>query len=57
MVAKRTQIKRLVSELPEAELEAAYKFLLYLRDSHDPMIRAMLRAPFDDEPETGAERR
>lgn len=57
MLATRTQIKRLVSELPDEELDAAYKFLRYLRDSHDPLIRAVLRAPIDDEPETEAERR
>ncbi len=57
MVANRTQLKRLVSELPDEELDAAYKFLRYLRDSHDPLIRAVLRAPLDDEPETEAERR
>lgn len=57
MLTTRTQIERLVSELPEEELDAAYKFLRYLRDSHDPLIRAVLRAPIDDEPETEAERR
>lgn len=57
MVANRTQLKRLVSELPEEDLETAYKFLRYLGDLHDPLIRAVLRAPLDDEPETEAERR
>jgi hypothetical protein len=38
----------LVEELPDSELEAARRYLEYLRDIGDPLLRALLRAPEDD---------
>jgi len=46
----------LIEELPESELLAAERFLAYLRDMVDPVRRALLTAPWDDEPETEEER-
>jgi hypothetical protein len=40
---------RLIDELPESELAAAERFLNYLRATADPVLRALLEAPLDDE--------
>ena len=53
----RNTLHRLVDELPESELAAAECFLNYLRVTADPVLRALLEAPLDDEPETEEERR
>jgi hypothetical protein len=45
-----------IEELPESELLAAERFLAYLRDTADPVRRALLNAPWDDEPQTDEER-
>ena len=46
-------VHRVVDELPESELLAALRFLEYLRDvGGDPMVRALMEAPEDDEPIT-----
>jgi hypothetical protein len=50
-------LHRLINELPESELAAAARFLHYLRATADPVLRALLEAPLDDEPETEEERR
>jgi hypothetical protein len=42
----------LVDALPEAELHAARRFLEYLRQKGDPVLRAFIEAPIDDEPLT-----
>ena len=55
MTSKAT-LHRLIEELPESELVAAERFLAYLRDLADPVRRALLTAPWDDEPETEEER-
>ena len=49
-------LRRLLDELPESELYAAWRYLKYLRDTADPVLRAFLEAPEDDEPETEEER-
>ena len=53
----RDTLHRLIDELPESELPAAERFLNYLRATADPVLKALLEAPIDDEPETEEERR
>ena len=49
----KTELHRLVDELPETEVLPAKRFLEYLRDTHDdPVLRSLLQAPEDDEPLT-----
>jgi len=55
-MSARDSLHRLVDELPESELAAAERFLNYLRATTDPVLRALLEAPLDDEPETDEER-
>ena len=53
----RERIQHAVDELPLEELYAAERYVSYLRDlARDPVLRAILNAPFDDEPETPEER-
>jgi hypothetical protein len=52
----RAALHRLIEERPESELVAAERFLRDLRDMADPVRRALLSAPWDDEPETEEER-
>jgi hypothetical protein len=56
-MSARNGLHRLIDELPESELAAAERFLHYLRATADPVLRALLEAPLDDEPETDEERR
>jgi len=49
-------LHQLIEDLPESELVAAERFLAYPRDMADPVRRALLTAPWDDEPETEEER-
>jgi len=53
----RDTLHRLIDELPESELAAAERFLSYLRVTADPVLRALIEAPLDDEPETDEEHR
>jgi hypothetical protein len=55
MTTKAT-LHQIIEELPESELVAAGRFLAYLRDMAEPVRRALLTAPWDDEPETEDER-
>jgi hypothetical protein len=50
----RDALYRLVDELPDEVMDAAGEYLAALRD--DPLLRTLLAAPWDDEPETEAER-
>jgi hypothetical protein len=52
----RDELHRLVDQLPEGEFDAAGRYLEYLRLMYDPVVKAFLEAPEDDEPETKAER-
>ena len=54
-MSARDSLYRLIDELSESEL-AAESFLNYLHATADPVLRALLEAPPDDEPETGKER-
>jgi hypothetical protein len=49
-------LHRLVDSLPDDALEEAERYLRALQ-SDDPVVRAHLLAPYDDEPETEEERR
>lgn len=48
----RHTLHTLVDELPEPELPAARRYLEYLRQTADPLRRALDAAPADDEPLT-----
>ena len=52
----RAAIHRLVDELPDGELRAAKRYMEYLRNMKDPLVRKLSEAPYDDEPETEEER-
>ena len=52
----REELRHLVDDLPDSELDTARRFLQYLRDTADPVLRAFLDAPEEDEPETDEER-
>jgi hypothetical protein len=52
----RDTLHRLIDELPESELAVAERFLNYLHATADPVLRTLLEAPLDDEPETDEER-
>jgi hypothetical protein len=51
-------IHALVDALPDSELQAAQRYLEYLRDTGNehPLLRALRNAPLDDEPYTDEER-
>lgn len=56
MIGDKDELHRLVDELPVGEVQAARRFLEYLRDrGGDPLLRALENAPEDDEPETPEE--
>jgi hypothetical protein len=55
-MSTRDSLHRLIDELPESELATAERFLHYLRATADPVLRALLEAPLDDEPEADDER-
>lgn len=52
----RQTLHTLVDELPEPELPAARRYLEYLRQTADPLRRALEAAPVDDEPLTDDDR-
>lgn len=52
----RQTLHTLVDELPEPELPAARRYLEYLRQTADPLRRALEAAPMDDEPLTADDR-
>lgn len=55
-MSTKNRLHQLVDELPESEVPAAERFLEYLRDRGlEPLVRALLSAPEDDEPETPEE--
>jgi hypothetical protein len=56
-MSARDSLHRLIDKLPASELAAAERFLHYLRAMADPVLKALLEAPPDDEPETDEERR
>ena len=51
----KEDLHRLVDELPEKELPVAKRYLEYLRNMGDPVLRSFMEAPEDDEEETEEE--
>ena len=51
----KEDLHRLVDELPKKELPVAKRYLEYLRNMGDPVLRALMEAPEDDEPTTPEE--
>ena len=51
----KEDLHRLVDELPKKELPVAKRYLEYLRNMGDPVLRALMEAPQDDEPTTPEE--
>jgi predicted transcriptional regulator len=47
---------RLIDRIPEDEVHTAERFLEYLASSEDPLLRALMNAPEDDEPLSDADR-
>ena len=52
-MATRDDLHRLISDLPESELETVRGFIVR---RIDPVERALMDSPLDDEPETDEER-
>jgi predicted transcriptional regulator len=52
----KERLHRLVDRVPEEEVHTAERFLEYLATSEDPVMRALMNAPEDDEPLTDADR-
>ena len=48
----RQEIKDLIDGLPDYELHAVKRFIQYVRDVDDPVLRSLIEAPWDDEPVT-----
>ena len=55
-MATREDLHRIVEEIPNSQLDTAASYLSYLRDLCDPIVKAFLDAPEDDEVETKEER-
>ena len=54
--ARKAQLHQLVDQLPEEEHDSALRYLQFLRDMNDPVLRATRNAPLDDEPVTDEDR-
>ena len=52
----RETLHKMLDLLPESEWEAVYRALEERLAKHDPVLRAFLNAPEDDEPESEEER-
>ncbi len=48
--ATKKDLHRIVDELPTSELVAAQRYLSYLQNMGDPILRSIEDAPMDDEP-------
>jgi len=51
----KERLYRLVDQIPEGEVHTAERFLEYLSVTDDPVMRAFMNAPEDDEPTTPEE--
>lgn len=51
----REEIHKLIDQLEQDDLEVAALYLQNLRESNDPLLQALAKAPLDDEPETSEE--
>jgi hypothetical protein len=47
----RKALHRLIDDLPEQDVPVAVRVLEALRATSDPVLRALLAAPLDDEPD------
>jgi hypothetical protein len=54
--ARRERLHRLVDDMHEGELETVETFIEFVHERGDPVLRALLNAPYDDEPVTDEER-
>ena len=52
----KEKLHRLVDQIPEGEVYTAERFLEYLASEDDPLVRALMNAPEDDEPLSEADR-
>ncbi|CAN5281387.1 hypothetical protein BH23CHL1_BH23CHL1_25580 [soil metagenome] len=53
----RGRLIQLVHDFDHNDLYAADRFITYLQSTaHDPLLRVLYNAPYDDEPETPEER-
>ena len=56
ITSEREELHELVDSLPDSEVPAARRFMRYLRAmAEDPVLRAAMNAPTDDEPMTPEE--
>jgi len=46
----KERLYRLIDRLPDGEVHTAERFLEYLAASDDPVVRALMNAPGDEEP-------
>jgi hypothetical protein len=53
----RDELVEIVSRLPGKELHAALRYVQFLEEESDPVLRMLRHAPIDDEEETEEERR
>ena len=51
----KERLHELVERLPEEEFHAAERYLTYLQEQGDPLLRRLLQAPLDDEAEADDE--
>lgn len=51
-MGRREALHQLIDDLPEQDLPIATRVLEALRATGDPVLRALLSAPIDDEPDT-----
>lgn len=50
-MGRREALHQLIDDLPEQDLPIATRVLEALRATGDPVLRALLSAPVDDEPD------
>ncbi|HSK77499.1 MAG TPA: hypothetical protein VLQ45_13700 [Thermoanaerobaculia bacterium] len=50
-MGRREALHQLIDDLPEQDLPIATRVLEALRATGDPVLRALLSAPIDDEPD------
>lgn len=50
-MGRREALHRLIDDLPEQDLPVASRILEGLRATGDPVLRALMSAPMDDEPD------
>jgi hypothetical protein len=51
----KERLYRLIDRIPDGEVHTAERFLEYLTTADDPVMRALMNAPEDDEPVTPEE--